>query len=179
MNIDLAPTLDLDGLPDDWETLADTGRMIREQQDRDRWLLGDLAEKVHKVYGENSLAKFAGDIQVPTKTLRDYHRVSRFYPSAARAEFPALSWSHYRLAIRAGDLDKAMTRLEQAEGNNWPVAELDKQIGGKKHWKKVFEVEGTPGGTLVAELSDLIQNQLGKTIRVVISELVEEKPNAS
>lgn len=184
---ELAPALDLDGLPDDWESLTDDwesltaiGQLIRQQQDGHRWLLGDLAAKVERAYGDKSLEKFSSDIGIDrVKTLRDYHRVARFYPSAARAEFPALSWSHYREAMRSGDVDKAMAKLEEAEGNNWPVAELGRKIGGRTHWKKVFDKEG-----LSVELYQFItqtvsQMDVTKKIHVVISELVEEEPNGA
>lgn len=171
--------INLDEIADDWETLADVGRFIAHEQDKDRWAMGDLARRVEKRYGESSLKKYATEIGLASsKTLTDYRRVSAFYAPSLRSEYPALSWSHFREAIRLGDIEQAMAKLEQAEANSWPVAELNRQIGGKKRWKKVFEQEGSS-----VDLYKLITQQISqmdiKHIRVVISEEVEEKTDGN
>ncbi|MCI0348140.1 MAG: hypothetical protein L0Z53_01835 [Acidobacteriales bacterium] len=129
-------SFDIENLPDDWESLADAGREIVGDQDRDRWMLGHLAKRVEKRYGEKSIKKFASDINLPSsKTLYDYHRVSKFYPFSVHADFPALSWSHFKVAMRLEWEESALNVLCEAEENNWPVAALNERIDeilGKK-----------------------------------------------
>jgi hypothetical protein len=50
----------------------------------DLWLLGDLSDKVDKVYGENLIEQFAADISFPgsANTLRRYRDVCRAFPES-------------------------------------------------------------------------------------------------
>jgi hypothetical protein len=118
---------DVDALPSDWEALTSAGREMTETADRQRWQLGDLANRVTRVYGSESLKKFAGEINIPNhKTLWDYSRVAARFEKSVRNEFPALSFTHFRTALRAKDDAEAW--LVQAQDNGWPVAELNRQI---------------------------------------------------
>jgi hypothetical protein len=131
--------------PQDWETLVSAGIMAVERMDGFRWLLGDLALVVERVYGKSSLKRFAADIRLPRhRTLYDYQAVAAFYPNSARAEFQSLTWSHYRAVQRrvsqatslhyaASVLDEARHWLAQAEDGvdekgSWPVARLDQEL---------------------------------------------------
>lgn len=110
-----------------WEELADAGRAVLSDMDTGRWLAGDLALRVEKKYGTDALGQYATDIGIASKsTLKDYRAVAARYEKDARAAFPALSWSHYRTALRAKD--DAELFLVQAQDNGWPVAELARQI---------------------------------------------------
>lgn len=120
-------TFDVAAIPDDWEALADAGRAVMTEMDTGRWLAGDLALRVEKCYGTDALGQYAADIGIASKsTLKDYRAVAARYTKDARAAFPALSWSHYRTALRAKD--DAELFLVQAQDNGWPVAELNRQI---------------------------------------------------
>jgi hypothetical protein len=117
----------VDALPTDWEALTSAGREMTETADRQRWQLGDLANRVTRVYGSESLKKFAGEINIPNhKTLWDYSRVAARFEKSVRNEFPALSFTHFRTALRAKD--DAELWLVQAQDNGWPVAELNRHI---------------------------------------------------
>jgi hypothetical protein len=120
-------TFDIDALPVDWEALTSAGRAMTEAADRQRWQLGDLGNKVQRVYGSESLKTFAGEINIPNhKTLWDYSRVAARFEKSVRNEFPALSFTHFRTAMRAKD--DAELFLVQAQDNGWPVAELARKI---------------------------------------------------
>lgn len=117
--------IDLRALPSDWEMLADAGRVLAEANDRNRWLLGDLARRVETVYGDKSLDKYASEINLYARTLRAYRHVSAFYPEfGTRGHFPNLAWSHFRECARLGDPDAALAMLEQCSANNWTTREL-------------------------------------------------------
>lgn len=115
---------------DDWQDLVDAAQAIMEAHDRDRWVLGDLAARVERRYGESSLKAYADAIACRSSTLYDYHRVSLFYEPEHREQFPALTWSHYREAMRAGNLAAALAWLIQAHDNTWPIAEMHRQMNG-------------------------------------------------
>lgn len=120
-------TFDIDALPSDWEALTSAGRAMTEAADRQRWQLGDLGNKVQRVYGKESLKTFAGEINIANhKTLWDYSRVAARFEKSVRNEFPALSFTHFRTAMRAKD--DAELWLVQAQDNGWPVAEMARQI---------------------------------------------------
>lgn len=122
-------TIDVDAVPDDWESLTSAGIDMRAKQDVQRWALGDLAIRVDKKYGEGSLKKFATDIRMPShKTLYDYYETSKFFDKFCRAELSEMyrkcSWSHFRAAARAVDLDAARHYLEMADNEDMPVAAM-------------------------------------------------------
>lgn len=120
-------TFDIDALPTDWEALTSAGREMTAAADRQRWQLGDLGNKVQRVYGAESLKTFAGEINIANhKTLWDYSRVAARFEKSVRNAFPALSFTHFRTAMRAKD--DAELWLVQAQDNGWPVAELHRAI---------------------------------------------------
>lgn len=115
----------VDLLPSEWESLEDVGRALAEANDRNRWLLGDVARKVETHYGYDALGDFASKIKVFAKTLYSYRQVSAFYPqNSMRQEFPVLSWYHYRMALRLGDVDSALKLLAKAQDENWSSRDL-------------------------------------------------------
>jgi hypothetical protein len=117
----------IEHVPDDWEALASAGREVMQHMDTGRWLAGDIANRVTRQFGEDSLGKFAADIGIARRqTLYTYAQVSARFDNSLRGEFPALSWSHFRAAVRAKD--DAELFLVQAQDNGWPVAELARQI---------------------------------------------------
>ena len=117
----------IENVPDDWEALASAGREVMQHMDTGRWLAGDLALRVEKRYGTDALGKYAADIGIAQRaTLKAYRQVAARYEKEIRIAFPALSWSHYRAALRAKD--DAELFLVQAQDNGWPVAELNRAI---------------------------------------------------
>ena len=110
-----------------WEELADAARMVAEDMDTGRWTMGDLGNRTERIYGHASLKKLAAEVgMAQADTLYRYCAVSAFYEPRIRIQFPALTHSHYRTAMRAGD--QAVAWLETAERDGLPVAELRKQI---------------------------------------------------
>jgi hypothetical protein len=117
----------IEQVPDDWEALASAGREVMQHMDTGRWLAGDLALRVEKHYGTDALGQYAADIGIASRdTLKKYRQVSARYEKGTRGAFPALSWTHFRDAMRAGD--DAELFLVQAQDNGWPVAEMARQI---------------------------------------------------
>lgn len=120
-------TIDLTAISDEWEELVSTGIELAQHMDTGRWALGDLAGRVEKRYGQDAIGTFAGEIGMARKaTLKQYRQVSARYESATRVAFPTLTWTHFRDAMRAKD--DAELWLAQAADQNWPVAELGRQI---------------------------------------------------
>lgn len=136
--------IDLAGIGDEWEALVSAGQMIAEAHDRNRWALGDLGLKVQRRYGEDSIGSYGAAINVRPSTMYDYVACSGFYDVDARAQFPPLTWSHFRAAMKAGALDVAMSFLAHAADNNWSVDELLERIrvktGESPRPKKLIEL---------------------------------------
>jgi hypothetical protein len=117
----------IEQVSDDWEELASAGREVMQHMDTGRWLAGDLALRVEKKYGTDALGKYAADIGIASReTLKQYRQVSARYQSATRVAFPALSWTHFRDAMRAKD--DAELWLVQAQDNGWPSAVMAREI---------------------------------------------------
>jgi hypothetical protein len=141
-----APDFTIEQVPDDWEALASAGREVMQHMDTGRWLAGDIANRVTRTFGDDSLGKFAADIGIARRqTLYTYAQVSARFDFSLRGEFPALSWSHFRTAVRAKD--DAELFLVQAQDNGWPVAELARQIaaaiGARVPPRKLWEGDAT------------------------------------
>jgi hypothetical protein len=116
----------------DWETICEQGRRCAESLDAGRWSLGDIALAVEKRYGQDSIGKFATEINVKASRVREYRTVCAFYPSSARAEFlsthPTLTYSHLRAAMRFEDMEEAFDFLEKAASEAWTVAQVEREI---------------------------------------------------
>jgi len=116
-------------LSDDWEALVSAGLTVRGAGDRSKWTLGYLAMKVEEKYGHGSLKKFATELKMESASkLYDYHRASKYYPFLAYEEYSALTWSHFREAMRAKSVDQSFKWLNSANDNDWPVAALGRAI---------------------------------------------------
>jgi hypothetical protein len=170
----------IEQVPDDWEALASAGREVMQHMDTGRWLAGDIANRVTRQFGEDSLGKFAADIGIARRqTLYTYAQVSARFDNSLRGEFPALSWSHYRAAVRAKD--DAELFLVQAQDNGWPVAELSRQIaaaiGARVPPRKLFEMEawvedeGTATTLTFVEVTNELMAYNGKRVLVKVYEV--------
>lgn len=115
-----------------WDEALTQGVDLREQGDTVRWELGDLGNVVAAKWQRNSLKKFASEIGLENhKRLYEYVQVSTYWKSQHRADFPTLSWSHFREAARHSlPLEKALEWMTQASDKNWPVAALREAITG-------------------------------------------------
>lgn len=118
---------------------------LRGADDASAWRIGDIAAELvdEAAAGEKKTAirlavsDLAG---VLPSTVRDYEASARFYPDTLRAQFAGvLTYSHYRVARKAGQLGVAQYWLEQAVltaddygGNPMPVRVLAAKMGNKK-----------------------------------------------
>lgn len=175
--LDTVQDFDPAAISDDWEILADAGRALAEQNDLNRWVLGDLAGRVEKRYGDDALGSYASEIRVFERTLRVYRQVSSFYPveNGIRVAFPALSWSHYRLCVRLGDLDSAEQMLADASDHNWSARDLTDAIHvalGKPPVNRPLLIE-----TIVADagalavVSDTLERDVAYIVKVYRAEV--------
>jgi len=174
---------DLDALADDWSALVSAGIQVVEAHDRNRWVLGDIARKVCRKYGQKSLATYAGEVNVRSSTMYEYHACAAYYSIEDRATFPSLSWSHYRAAMKLKDYDLALNWLGKAADEGWSADTLSKAIkkflGDDGGDEKVYDQVRTMGTDddgetpiLLFDGSDLLR---GKRYRVVIYQVSGEK----
>jgi hypothetical protein len=144
-----------------WETLVSKGIEAVDRQDRERWVLGDLALAVTTHYGEDTIGDYAKSIKLKPPTLRSYERVAKFYTYGEnRPQYTNLSWSHYRAAMRLKDTDAALDFLKQCADETLTVesaeVELIKRLGKPVPPRKLFE-----GNVRV-----LARNQLGTLLTI-------------
>lgn len=129
-------------ITDAWEDLTSAGRELAQASDRNRWALGDLASRVEKRYGDDVFGKFAAEINMRQKTLRDYERVYTFY-----GEKPAyadnLSWSHCREAARLKEISAALWALGKAADRDWTIEKmgriLSRYLGTARKPRKLLD----------------------------------------
>lgn len=103
-----------------WEEAVSTGLELREAKDNSQWLLGDLALKIEKVYGVDSIGKFAIDININKNSLQQYRRVSRAFPPTTRSQL----LSHRHHLILAGS-EERFKLLKECEDNGTTTAQLE------------------------------------------------------
>lgn len=129
-----AQLLTITPLPDDgslptWDEQVSGGIEDVRLIDERRWSLGRRASRVDRRYGEGSLKKFAGEINISYDRLYAYQRVFEFYGGYC-TDVDILSWSHYREAMRIKDVyaeDEAAARqhalrlLTRAADRAWVV----------------------------------------------------------
>lgn len=106
--------------------LQDRLLAIRDGVTGQSWDLGDIALEVSRgnpgekrtvVY--QAVASFAG---VASRTVREYATIAKFYPPSKRLEFDALSFNHFRRAMRLDDPYGALGWcLDQTDELNRPA----------------------------------------------------------
>ncbi len=106
---------------DTWEAMVSIGVNDEEDMTIRRWRQGDLAIRIQKHYGENTLTKFATAITVNTSTLKQRKVMSTYYQKDTRVSFPNCGYSHFREAMKLGNIDKSLWALEKASIKDWPV----------------------------------------------------------
>lgn len=132
---------------DIWEAAVTIGMSTEESMTIQRWIQGDACLRVETQYGESTIAKFAAAIAMNTSTLKQRKTMSAYYPKDTRVSFPSLGYSHYRAAMRLGDIDKSLWALSKADDKQWPVfrfEELLKRLQGKR--RGVDTIEGQVSG---------------------------------
>lgn len=116
----------------DWEALCSVGRLAAEQIDEGRWIVGDTALLVEKHYGEDRLADYARECNLPKKRVAEYRTVCRRFQKSARAAFwetcPTLTYSHFRAAMRYEDEAEATEMLFKAADEAWTVDQFQHEI---------------------------------------------------
>jgi hypothetical protein len=122
-----------DTLPSDWELLCEAGRLAAEQIDYGRWIIGDLALRVH------DQAAFARECNIPKRRAREYADVCAFFPAAEREAYlrdnPGITYTHFRTARKLRDIERAYRFLEHCakRGRTTDQAErLMARLAGRK-----------------------------------------------
>jgi len=103
-----------------WEECISIGLELREGKDQVQWRLGDLALQVEKIYGSDSLGKFATAININKNSLSQYRRVSNAFPESTRSK--VLSHRHH--LILAGQV-KRFELLKECEDNGTTTSQLE------------------------------------------------------
>lgn len=122
INIDKVPTEWREQIEQkiSWEEAVSIGLELREGKDMSQWNLGDLALKVEKDYGVDSLAKLAIEININKNSLSQYRRVSRAFPPKTRSKI----LSHRHHLILAGSEDR-FKLLKECEDNGTTTSQLE------------------------------------------------------
>jgi len=115
-----------------WNRLVSKGLEVREQRDGAQWELGDLAGEIDKDYGQDSIGKFAQQINMAGKTLRNYRIVSRTFKKEQRNY---LSFSHY---AHLTTVSNPMEWVYKARDNEWSVDQLASEL------RKVKKIKPPP-----------------------------------
>lgn len=129
------------------------GEQAQTNMDTGRWLIGDLALMVAKRYGKNTLQEFADSINVPVARVREYRTTAAFWDRKISvrteylAEFPTLTYTHFRQAMKLKDLDDAQTFLLRCADNGWKseaaALEVRKLLDKPEPPAKLLDAEGT------------------------------------
>ena len=109
--------------PFGWDEAVTVGQQLRKLKELSQWAIGDLANRVSREYGTNSIGKFSYAIGLEKKTVWEYMRVSRKYQQSIRIDF--LSFRHHQIALRS---DEPKTWLKRANDKNWSSNQLYKAI---------------------------------------------------
>jgi hypothetical protein len=159
-----------------YEALCDMARSAAASLDTGRFLIGDIALDVTKDYGNNSIAQFAKDVNIPVGRVREYRTVCKFYEIQHRqkllSENPTLSYSHLRAAMRLKDIRAATAFLEAAAVNAWTVEQtgvkLLETLGKPTPVMKLLDIEVTVCGDDWQDFMQFVDANIGKRITVKV-----------
>lgn len=105
-----------------WEELVAEGRRLVQEETDLKWSLGDLALRVTKSYGDDSLGKWANAIGIGLSSAQEYRRVASAWEKSTRVE--NVAWSVHREFASRDD------RVELIESrDNWTYREAVRAVG--------------------------------------------------
>lgn len=119
------------------EDVIEALRLVREGDDKNKWLAGDMAvawlSQVEHGKQKDELASLAEGAGYTYSGFRERHDCSNFWPPAARQwQEGVITWSHYNRARRGTDYAGAVERMKHADANSLTVVAFDKWLGGDK-----------------------------------------------
>lgn len=109
--------------PFGWDEAVTVGLQLRRLKELSQWAIGDLANRVAREYGKNSIGKFSYAIGLEKKTVWEYMRVARKYEKSIRIDI--LSFRHHQIALGS---DEPRKWLKRANDKNWSSNQLYKAI---------------------------------------------------
>ncbi len=135
----------LDSGDDIWETAVNIGMNDEEEMTVRRWRQGDVTLRIEGAYGDGIIEKFATALNVNSSTLKQRRTMSNFYTSDTRYLFEnSVGYSHYREAMRCGNIDDAIDSLNYASENDMPVWKFSEYINKRlgKERRNSDSIEG-------------------------------------
>jgi hypothetical protein len=166
------------------EELYEEGRLAAAQLDGGKWAIGDIALTVEKAYGPDLLGDFAKNVNISKRSAQQYRQVAAFYEKRTRVRFleewPSITWSHCRRAMRLGDYEASMDLLERAASELWTVDQMDRKMAEDAGRPLVlFQCEATIDGLCAGSITLLIPRGLdlsklgaGQRVQVTLKSLV-------
>jgi hypothetical protein len=132
-----------------FEALCDEARQAADNMEEGRWIIGRIAAEVETSYAAHNIGLMATTIGIEKARVWEYERVHKFYenlaPANYRAENPMLRYSHYRMAMRLKEPDKALEFLNECSGEGLTIEQagikLTERLGKPVPAKKVIEIE--------------------------------------
>ena len=112
-----------------WTDYVAAGIEFVSRRETSSWQLGDLANEVCQIKRggdckrDDTISKYAIDIGINKKSLQEYARVCRMFPSNLRHAM--LTFRHHQLVCK---LDNTTEWLEKAHDNNWSCDQLAREI---------------------------------------------------
>ncbi len=109
----------------DWESFVSMGMVAREWKDASQWVLGKLALGVEKVYGLDSIGKYATDIGINKKTLQRYRWVVKHFPKVKAGSTKIMPFYAYEAVSNTDDPGKW---IDRATNEDWSPGRLLREV---------------------------------------------------
>ncbi len=102
-----------------WAEHVQAWKAVTHEIEERQWALGAIASSVGRLYGENSIERFAREVGVKAPTVWQYAHVYQRFKNYERSA--KLSWSHHLIASYSNNPARA---LEEAETKRLSVGGL-------------------------------------------------------
>jgi hypothetical protein len=141
-----------------FEALCDEARQAADNMEEGRWIIGRIAAEVETQYAAQNIGLMATAIGIEKARVWEYERVHKYYEKLADANYraanPMLRYSHYRMAMRLKEPDKALEFLDECSRDGLTIEQagikLTERLGKPTPVKKVIEFE--------VEWNDMLNN---------------------
>jgi len=124
-----------------WDDVINTGIEIVALGTESYWMLGRLANRVADMRFDSpdleshkkSFKSFCAELGQGYQTVKDAARVDRLVKPSMRAEFPFMSYGHWRELTKRGKHSPEELRewAAKASDNNWSVTKLREAVSGR------------------------------------------------
>ena len=178
---------------DAWEALVSAGIQAGDSIADAKWVIGDAACIVAKLYGIEGIERYAKAVKQAKRTVQNYRTVANYWDrtSSLRKElvmtYENITWTHMMIAARIDDMEDAVDFVRECGDKDWTTDQAEYEYkarcgtggsGAEKLIDRVVQLAAYDGCDVTFELMQedvrRLAPAIGRPYRLVVYAVKED-----